>query len=413
MKEFLDLDPLLTELLDTMSNGQWHVKSKIRSLHRKATKLEQFPVLLDTLVEQGHFLYGKHASYESYRMTRPALEQWRTLRGQTARERDFTAPRIFGGILEDDLWAQIPIQTHDIIHFRDNENAYYYALEVIKGQGKIVRDYTGLIQIYTLNGQPISEKLKHLSKHYPQTSITSVRLTEQSKRRDINLIPNEFLHEFFKYYGIVAHTYLRSHYNVIIKHLPDRDELQQQLYLWIIDAIQRYDEKRYIPFAAFLHTCLAKWVHNLSRKAYGRTIADSELKLARAKAKLEQEKFREPTPAELAKELDTTPEHLAQKIGNINSVTSINHSIRLGEAQFENVTQNIMVDSPETTYTNTMENTMLSQALTQSCKNHPTGPNTTAWLDIYNITWLNKSSRKKISHTDILDSMKKILISEG
>ena len=83
-------------------------------------------------------------------------------------------------------------------------------------------------------------------------------------------------------------------------HLPDPDDLGQQVYEWVLKAVSQYDETKGVPFGAFLATQLSKWVHDLGRNAHGRTAADTEHKQQKAIAAFIAEHQRRPSEKELA-----------------------------------------------------------------------------------------------------------------
>src|SRR3978361_1078580 len=82
-------------------------------------------------------------------------------------------------------------------------------------------------------------------------------------------------------------------------HLPDNDDIDQQVAEWVLKAVSQYDEGKGVPFGAFLATQLSKWVHDLGRNAYGRTAADTENKQQKAIAAFTSEDQRRPSAKEV------------------------------------------------------------------------------------------------------------------
>src|SRR3712207_8716086 len=85
-------------------------------------------------------------------------------------------------------------------------------------------------------------------------------------------------------------------------HLPDPDDLGQQVYEWVLKAVGQFDEGKGVPFGAFLATQLSKWVHDLGRNAHGRTAADTEHKQQKAIASFIAEHQRRPSEKERSEE---------------------------------------------------------------------------------------------------------------
>src|SRR4029078_12517017 len=93
---------------------------------------------------------------------------------------------------------------------------------------------------------------------------------------------------------------LQKNMSSVLLHIPEYDDVQQQLAVWILEAIVRYDDTKGVPFGAWLSTALSKWVHDLNRSSFGRTVADAELKQHRAVAAFTATEHRHPTEKEFA-----------------------------------------------------------------------------------------------------------------
>lgn len=373
-------------LLDDMSDGQWHPMTKIRqrnTKHFKGTKLDLLATVEDH-VANGTFLAGAN---NSYRMTRSSLEMWRLQRGlsSAATTRDMNAPRFFGGILEDDGWEMAPLREMDVVHFHATEDAARQARALVGLNGMTLYNFEGLVRVFALDGSFAYDILKDAIQENPNLGISGIRIDHDVKRRELCDLPSSFVQDLCAFYGSFAHALLRQSMSSVRKHIAERDDIQQQIYLWIIDAIQRYDHTTSIPFAAYLHSAMNRWVHDLSRKSFGRAVADSELQLSRAKSDFQTLHNRKPNLEELAEFMGETVEKVRRKSQGVANVNNLRTASSLVVEDWE-----LPIVSSENS-TNRIEDetgqTLLAAALTTSAIEYKGGPNVVAWCNVYAKTW--------------------------
>lgn len=380
-------DPIMAPILDSMADGQWHSMVKILKNNQKILKSypedkgevlrEQF----ESLANEGVLLVGDNVSQ---RFTVEALKEWRTLRGFDNQPQTISSPRFFGGILEDDGWELAPLRAYDVIHFRGTGNVNEETVQKIVGyRGFVTQDVDGLFRIMTLYGDDISDELKEWGKTN-FSDISGICLNKKTIRREITELPSEYFSDLCSFYGSFAYTLLRRNMSTLKKHIPDNSDVQQQIFLWIIDAVQRYNHLTCIPFAAYLSKSLNLWVHDLGRKTYGRSASDNELKLSRAIAAFKAEYNREPNYKELAEIFDESEEKIKQKVNSVSTVNSLRNMTTIDSEDFD-------IPIPVHDSLSTMEDlnqTLLSASLTTSTIK--SGADPVAWLHFYQTIWGSK-----------------------
>lgn len=392
-------------LLDNLADGQWCTTQKIsrrcgKLFNKDVTAIEKS---LQDLAEDGILLTGEN---KSYRFSTDHLEPWRSYRDiSTSGKNDLTSPRYFGGILEDDGWTQAPLRNHDLVHFRVAGDISCYGIQKRIGLGGIVRqDTDGLIRVSALDGEDIYNAIKEWEEQ-ENVGISGMRWDKNVRRRDLMDLPPQFVSELCAFYGSFAHTLLRKSMTSVRKHISDPDDIQQQIFIWIIDAIQRYDEQKSVPFAAYLHSSLQRWVHDLNRKSYGRAAADSELKYSRAIASFTTEFGRKPTDEELANALGETVATVREKMLTISRVNNLRSVSPLLQEDYEIPIK--AEDDQERDYHSSVEQTLLSAALTSSAFGDGRAPKITAWLKVYDETWSKGKNThlRRADSSDLLKSM--------
>lgn len=387
-----------SQILDELSDGQWHPFYKInKKIERGSAKAKEFKAQLsnelEQLVEDEILIAGNN---ESYRFKSDKLNRWRMISSNPQIEERQYQPRWFGGILEDDGWEKAPLKTYDLVHFRADSSLTRHTLkDAVGGKLSLIQVEEGLYRVFSTNGEATFEAIKKLKEDNPFFEITGMRLEKELRRRDLEDLPPKYVAELCEYYGKFSKVLLRSYMSSIVKHLPDPDDIQQQIYLWVLDAIQRYDAETSIPFAAYLGTSLKKWVFNLNRKAFGRAVADAELKHSRAISEFKAENGREPKPEELAIILKEDLTSMKKDSAAINTVFNLRNisTINTEDSEIPLPSEKLVEDNID----NLVNNTLLSAAITTAAKQEMgKAKDITGLVGVYYETWGSEHKSKRI-----------------
>lgn len=393
-----EYEGLEKEILDELSDGQWHPVYKIRKeLGERVKTTRDFKnkvsKTLESLLEKEVIILGAN---ESYRMLNPTLEIWRSTSDSKIIKSKNKQPRYFGGILEDDGWLKAPLKEFDMVHFRMNEYLTSSQIRTLLDEPnlRVVIDHTTqLIRIFVEKDYDIKTKLLDLKAKVPELGIHSIRLEKSLRRRNIEDLPNGFMDGLCEYYGKFARVLLRPYMSSIDKHIKEDDDIQQQVYIWVIEAVQRYDAETSIPFAAYLASSLKKWVFNLARESYGRNIADMELKYSRATNEFRAEHGREPNSEELINILQTSGEGMSKDRLAMASVSNVRNTIAIHQEDGD-----LQIDSGyivEDEMSNMIEASILSASVVRASEESKN--KAIALLALYYITWGSEKQTKKIS----------------
>lgn len=392
---------LETKVLDELADGQWHPLSKIKknidetsnNIGPKVSKETLLPAL-NKLADEGVLLQGNN---DSFRFKSNELKTWRAASSTLNTEDKRYQPRWFGGILEDDGWLIAGLKTYDLIHFRANSRVTKNDIVMLTSEkpSAVQIDEDGLFRVFTVNGAQVYETIKNAQTDYLDWKISGVRLEKDLKRRNLEELPKQFVSELCAYYGVFAKVLLHSHMSSITKHLPEPDDIQQQIYIWILDAIQRYDATTSIPFGAYLATALKKWVFNLNRKAFGRSVADAELKHSRAIAEFKAKHNREPKAEELAVLLETDVSTVKRDSMAINTVLNLRNTgtIYQEDNELPLPSEEFVNDNIESM----INNTLLSAAIVTGSSNLGGVEGLAGLVGVFYENWGSEKRTKKIS----------------
>lgn len=400
-QSFSNLTELSRNILDELSDGQWHPFYKInKNVERGSAKAKEFKTVLseelERLVDYDVLMAGEN---ESYRFRSDILEGWRAVSDNPQILEKQYQPRWFGGILEDDGWVKAPLKSYDLVHFKADSSLTREILhKKLGGRLALIQIDSGLYRVFSTDGQASFEKIKEIKESISAYDIRSMRLEKDLKRRDLDDLPPLYLSDLCKYYGKFAKVLLRPYNSSITKHIPDHDDVQQQIYLWVLDAVQRYDDSKSIPFAAYLGTSLTKWVFNLNRTSFGRSVADAELKHSRAINNFKIMHGREPKMEELAELLGEDVAAIKRDSLVINTVVNLRNisTIHTEESDIPIPSNELVDDNLDALVSNTLLSAAIITAVKEDMKNRNANRDLSGLLGIYYESWGQDISTKKI-----------------
>jgi hypothetical protein len=308
------------------------------------------------------------------------------------------APLIFGGIPEARGWELAPITPRDRVHFRVDRDLPLEEFRIDAPDGVTVSHDQG-DGLYRVDGAPgsasvLADWVRAWCARHGATTV-GLRAETDVRRRSPRDLPPAFLADLCRHYGPVSLKRLQRNMSTIRLHLPDPDDLGQQVYEWVLKAVAQYDETKGVPFGAFLATQLSKWVHDLGRNAHGRTAADTEHKQQKAIAAFIAEHQRRPSEKELAAFMGQSVATLRR---NSQTVATLNGLRNLQSLDGGPDTAEVLLpDSSEAPdeIMGEAEQTLLSHALTAACAPDPAArrdqragqPNVLGWATWYLTTW--------------------------
>jgi hypothetical protein len=311
-------------------------------------------------------------------------------------------PLVFGGLSEAEGWMLAPITPRDRVHFRVDRELPLVTFRAALPAGVTVAydEGEGLYRVDGECGQ--GETMAALIRAWcARNGYATVGLRAEAdvRRRAPRDLPPEFLADLCRHYCRVSLKRLQRNMSTIRLHLPDNDDVDQQVAEWVLKAVAQYDETKSVPFGAFLATQLSKWVHDLGRNAYGRTAADTENRQQKAIAAFTAEHQRRPSEKELAAYMGQSVATLrrnSQTVATLNGLRNL-HSLDGGPDSVEFVLPDTAEVPDE--LMGEADQTLLSHALTAACAPDPTArrdqraaqPNVLGWATWYLTTWGGKT----------------------
>lgn len=322
---------------------------------------------------------------------------------KTRKRRHSTADLVFGGIPEAEGWLSAPLILKSRVHFHTefgaplDLNAFRAFLpadcEVSFDEG------TGLYRVDCDHGT--GTQIRDLIRDWCEDhgiKTKSLRAEHNLRRRTLSALDPTFLSDLCIHYAKYSQGRQRRHSTTLQFHFTDPDDLRQQIFEWVLEAVSRYDETSGVPFGAFLSEKISCWVHDLNRTKYGRILSDTELKYQRALQTFVTEHGRKPTDAELAAAMGQDISAFRKNAQVVATLQGLRNIGTLDVAPGENEVHLPDDEFSDDRYSNELQQSLLSQIMTTSCDVDKTArgklkemPNVLGWVAWYEQTWGGKN----------------------
>lgn len=316
--------------------------------------------------------------------------------------RTHPADLVFGGMPEAEGWATAPLTLRSRVHFR-TENGEVplddFRRDLPFGSDVAYDEGTGLYRVDCEHGT--GDQVRDFIRDWCEErglKAKSLRAEHNVRRRNIADLNPDFLSDLCVYYAQYSRGRVNKHKSTLQFHFTDRDDEQQQVFEWILEAVSRFDDTAEVPFGAFLSERISKWVHDLNRSKYGRIASDTELKYQRALQEFTSRHGRKPTEREMADLLGqdlTTFRKNAQVVSTLQGLRNVS---TLDAAPDEGEIALPDEERTEDRYEEALKASLLSQVLTVSCDVDPdargklsSNPNVLGWATWYETLWGDKN----------------------
>lgn len=183
-------------------------------------------------------------------------------------------PRLWAGQTETDIFLSAPRRRVSTVSFVvERDGILEKVQEILKGVARVAPDKLGRYRAYGLSAIHMRNLL---SKGLTEDEFDSLDIKTRSvlMQRELTDLPEEWVEQALHFYtNKFAPNALKSSMSTISIYLPDRADIHAQTIIWVIRAIQKFDETASVPFAGYLSTVLRHWPYNLPDEYLGKELS--------------------------------------------------------------------------------------------------------------------------------------------
>lgn len=257
------------------SDGMWYSIDKIITV-MKTTEEETLSWIKRNL-KSGVLVQAKSGA-QSYRFPLKSVHKWyeeHNIQIGTQLLKNNFPPRIWDNKTEVEGFLEAPLREIGITTFTATPEIANQIKERLRGIARIREEEVGVYKCYSLSHTYVKDIIADFfseldsDKEYLHGTVRS-RVTF---RREIKDFSSEFLFGLISFYRDFANSLLTKEMETIKIYIPEEEDQKTQIMIWLLTAIEKFNESAAVPFSGYLNACLKRWPYNLPADELGKDLS--------------------------------------------------------------------------------------------------------------------------------------------
>lgn len=271
-----------------ISDGMWYSFSKWKRLAQVTD--EELQEWIDRATESGDLIQSKTGA-KSFRVGHEYIKDWHREHGapENMQLLDFLfPPRIWGGMTEIEGFLEAPLREIGIVSFICASHVAEEVIEALRGIARVRVDQKGNYKAYGLSAGYIKEIIQKIFAKYPAMETDKIYSRNESKRREMVDFSSAYANSIVQFYVEFGKSLAKRQKETIQIFLPDYEDQRSQMVMWVITAIEKYDEFASVPFSGYLDSVLKRWPYDLPMLSLGKDLSTFQRERSRALTRLRE-----------------------------------------------------------------------------------------------------------------------------
>lgn len=288
-KETLKKEPVDFRIGAIISDGMWYSLPKWRKL-AKVTE-DEIKEWIDTNLADGTLVQSTTGA-KSYRFPLKSIINWYdrhnlNIRGQLV---DFIfPPRIWDNMTETEGFLTAPLREIGIVSFSASQKAVKEVIQALRGIARVREFEPGRYKAYCLNALYVRGIIETTLKNINEDSERKIYSRSEAKRREMADFTSEFAQGLVFFYKEFGKTLVKKEMETIKIFLPEPEDQDSQVLMWVLMAIEKFDETSAVPFSGYLDAVLRRWPYDLPATHLGKDLSSFQRQRAKAVTALKLE----------------------------------------------------------------------------------------------------------------------------
>lgn len=271
-----------------VSDGMWYSLPKWRKLAR--CEEDELSSWVAKHMESGDLVQSATGAM-SYRFTLDAIKKWYSLNDIPLGTQliDFLfPPRIWDGMTENDGFIAAPLRTVSIVSFSAEEEVAKSVIDHLRGLARVREVAPGKYKAYALESKSIRDAIHEALRAYPDAKVKTYTRSEAQRRELVDFTP-EFAKNLVLFYRSFGKTLVKPTMETIKIFIPDEEDQLSQIAIWVLTAIEKFDESSSVPFSGYLNSVLRRWPYDLPAIYLGKELSAFQRVRSRALKKFAED----------------------------------------------------------------------------------------------------------------------------
>lgn len=277
------LQPVDFRIGAIVSDGMWYSLPKWRKLAKCSE--EEINGWIEGKLASGELEQAKTGA-KSYRYSLESIRKW-----YEENEINFGAqiidflfpPRIWDEKTEVEGFLEAPLRIISIVSFSISDKTIANSIiEGLKGIARVREVEPGQYKAYGLDSTYIKNQIETLSRG----AIQKTYARSEARRRELIDFSPKFAQGLMQFYNQFGKALVKPIMNTIKIFLPEPEDQNSQVTLWVIAAIEKFDESSAVPFSGYLNSVLHRWPYDLPANHLGKDLSSFQRERSKAIKKL-------------------------------------------------------------------------------------------------------------------------------
>lgn len=313
-KATLKKEPVKFRIEAIVSDGMWYSFEKWKRLAQVSeSELQEW---IDKSLANGQLIQSETGA-KSYRVGHEFIKEWYSenrLPEGVDQLLDFLfPPRIWGGMTEVEGFLEAPLRDICIVSFICASHVADEVTEALKGVARVRVDRRGDYKAYGLSVPYIKKIIQGVFEKHPDADTGRIYSRNEFKRREMVDFSRAYVDSIVDFYVDFGKSLAKKQKETIQIFLPDYQDQRSQMVMWVITAIEKFDESASVPFSGYLDSVLKRWPYDLATDYLGKDLSAFQRERSRALTRLREKH------GDTEGKLTFTSRELAEEIGLSNS----------------------------------------------------------------------------------------------
>lgn len=285
-----------------LADGMWYSFTKWKKLAKVSE--DELNDWIKGGLDSGYLIQSETGA-KSYRISYDSVMDWHKRNGLEVGEPifDFIFPaRIWDYQTEVEAFESAPLREIGIITFQSSAKVAKEIQEELRGVAHVREVDPCKYKAFSLSAEYTKEIIQEVFARHSIFEARKIYSRTSSKRRELVDLSDRFAHHMMVFYKSFSKTLVKKEMDTIRIYIPDPQDQESQIILWIITAVEKFDEKLSVPFSGYLNSVLKRWPYDLPNELLGQDLSSFQRGRAKAVARL-NEKGIAVTNASLAEEM--------------------------------------------------------------------------------------------------------------
>lgn len=277
-----------------ISDGMWYSVPKWRNL-AKVTE-EELRDWIDEALADGRLVQSKTGA-KSYRLPLHEIYAWYDKHDLEVEDQllDFLfPPRIWDGQTEVEGFLNAPLREIGVVSFSVESKYLTKITDALRGIARVREFEPGKYKAYSLSSTLVRDIVRDIIKDAPSSQVEHrVSPRSSAKRRELVDFSPTFADGMVEFYKNFAKSLVKSKMDTIRIYLPDPQDQESQIIIWVLTAIEKFNEASAVPFSGYFNSSLQYWPYDLPAMHLGKELSSFQRARSKAITALQKEQSEE------------------------------------------------------------------------------------------------------------------------